>query len=154
MSTPTLAVTGHSNLARYPQAKATIHQALRGLVTTYPGALWLAGAQVGTDQIAVDLLLALDQNVALVLPCPAATMTLCFTADEYYTFAKHSRLVLGVEVVCQKLEADSSFRRNQWVLERSDLLVAFLDPDERHGRTQGMVHHALSRRVPVYWARL
>jgi hypothetical protein len=153
-SFPTLAITGHRALDRYPRAQAIIRQALRGLVGQYPGALWLAGGAVGADQVAVDELLKLDQHVQLVLPFQPAVMSLFWSASEYYTLVTQLRRVDSFEVVRQTYHVDGYRLRNCRMLGRADLLVAFLDPIVPFGGTITTVREAVSRGVPVYWIGL
>ena len=153
-SFPTLAISGHRALDRYPRAQTVIRQALHGLVAQYPGALWLAGGAVGADQVAVDELLRLDQHVQLVLPFPPAVMSLFWSASEYYTLVTQLRRVDSFEVVRQTYHVDGYRQRNRRMLTRADLLVAFLDPVVPFGGTVSTVREALHRQVPVHWVGL
>ena len=154
MTSSTLALIGHHSLDSYPRAQTVIRQALFNLVAQYPGALWLASGAVGAEQVAVDQLLELDQRVHLVLPFPPAVMSLFWSATDYYTLVKQLRRVESVEILRQAYHIDGHRQRNQRMLQRANLLVAFLDPVVPFGDTISTVREALHRQVPVYWVGL
>ena len=149
-----IAIAGHRNLLRYPNAQATIRQALGDLVTRYPGALWLAGGDVGTEHLAVDALLELRQRVRLILPFPPAVLTRFWSAVDYYTLVRQVQRVEAIEVVRQTYHGDAYRQREWWTLDRADLLVAFMDPAIPFGDTVSTVRQALRRHKPVYWVGL
>jgi hypothetical protein len=154
MTTTTLAIAGHRSLDVYPRAQTVIRQTLLNLGAPDPGARWRASGAVGVEQVAVDQLLELDQRVQLVLPFPPAVMSLFWSATDYYTLVKQLRRVESVEILRQAYHIDGHRLRNQRMLQRANLLVAFLDPVVPFGHTITTVREALHRQVPVYWVGL
>ena len=146
----TIAVTGPRALDRYVLPVLVIRKAIETVVALYPGALWLAGGAVGTDRVAVDMLLGLGQRVELVLPCPVDGMTLYWSEAEREALRQQIERVESVVVVNKTYSRAGYGQRNRRMVNRAQLLVAIWDSLPGSG-TSMTVFEAVSRGLPIWW---
>jgi uncharacterized phage-like protein YoqJ len=116
----------------------------------HPGATWLTGGAVGTDQIATRALLERGERVELVLPFPDAIQAARWTGRQHDTLRDHIARVAAVHVVHPRYTATGYRDRNQHMVDHADLLLACWNGRPGSG-TAMTVRMAQHRRIPVVW---
>lgn len=148
----TIAVTGHRALPG--GAARHIEAALHELADQHPGATWLTGGAVGTDQVATHVLLARGERVELVLPFPPAIQAARWTDRARVTFRDHLERAAAVHVLHRSYCANGYRDRNQRLVDRADLVFAAWNGRFGGSGTAMTVQMADARGVPVIWVAL
>jgi hypothetical protein len=128
---------------------ARIRQAVHNLVDLYPGATWIAGGAIGTDQIVADLVLRLGQRLELVLPFPPPVQSKLWSVRQRQTLLDQIAQSAAVEIISDRYNLDAYHQRNRRMVQRADLLVACWNGIP-FGGTAATVYEAYKQRVPVY----
>jgi predicted Rossmann fold nucleotide-binding protein DprA/Smf involved in DNA uptake len=148
-TTMTLSVTGHRSLP--PGAPMVIRSTVRQLVDRYPGATWVTGGAIGTDQIATDELLKLGQRIEVVLPFVPDIHTAKWTPTQRQELLEQlERVTKPIEIMRTEYDVAGYHERNRRLVERADLLVAVWNGRNDSG-TASTVKQAARQGVPVYW---
>jgi uncharacterized phage-like protein YoqJ len=147
----TIAVTGHRALP--VGAARHIEAALHQLAAEYPGATWLTGGALGSDQIAASVLLARGERVELVLPFPPAIQAARWSVRAKATFRNHLARVAAVHIVHPRYCSNGYRDRNRRLVDRADLMFAAWNGRPGSG-TAMTVRMAGARGVPVIWVEM
>lgn len=145
----TIATTGHRALPH--GADRHIRAGVREIAGQHPGAVWLSGGAVGADTIVVDELLEQDKRVELVLPFDPLIQSARWTWDQKWTQMGHLLTVAEVHVLADHYDPAAYNMRNQWMVDRADLLVAFWNGRMRGSGTANTVRMADRAGLPVIW---
>jgi uncharacterized phage-like protein YoqJ len=150
----TIACTGHRLGRLPPSAPAKIRAAVRCLVGRHPGATWLCGGAIGTDQIAADEVLLLGERLELVLPFPPAIQAARWRPADRWRLLRQVSHAASVEVLRDHYHPGGYRQRNRRLVERADLLMAVWD-GRRWGGTAATVLMAQSRGIELLclWVR-
>lgn len=148
----TISVTGHRTLPA--GAARHIEAALHELATEHPGATWLTGGAVGTDQIAAHVLLARDERVELVLPFPPEIHAARWSGPARATFRNHLARAAAVHVLHPRYCPNGYRDRNQWLVDRADLVFAAWNGRSGGSGTAMTVRMADRRGLPVIWVSM
>ena len=144
----TIAVTGHRPQSLPRGAVRAIRTAIHELADLHPGATWLTGGAVGTDQIAAAVLLERGEHVELVLPFPPAIQGARWRSREVATHHDHLARAASIHIVSAAYNPAAYRERNRRMVARADLLLACWDG--RFGTGTAMtVRMAEAKRVPV-----
>jgi len=144
----TIAITGHRPRALPHDADRHIRAGVREVVDQYPGVTWLVGGAIGADQIATDELLTLGERVVLVLPFAPLVQSARWSQHQKGTYLGHLLQVAEVQVLRRHYDPAGYRERNQWMVKRADLLLAFWNQKPGSG-TAATVRLAMARRLPV-----
>lgn len=145
----TVAITGHRPKRLPRQGADRIRASIWELVFRFPQATWLAGGAIGTDQIATDELLALGQRVELVLPFRPEVQAELWSESQRQVLFQQIANAAAVEVLREAYHPDGYRERNNRLVERADLVVAYWDGTP--SGTAATVYEAVRQKVPVHW---
>lgn len=144
----TIAVTGHRPHHLPPGAARYIAAELNDLANRHPGATWLTGGAVGTDQIAAQVLLDRGERLELVLPFPPAVLAARWSGRYQSILRDHIDRAAAVHILHPRYSQTGYRDRNQRLVDGADFLVAAWNGRPGSG-TAMTVRMAGDRRLPV-----
>ena len=144
----TIAVSGHRWQHLPREAGRYIRAAIRELADQYPGATWLTGGAVGTDQIATAALLERHERVELVLPFPPHIQGARWSSRDQAVHLEHLSRVASISIVSPFYDAGAYRERNRQMVARADLLLACWNGRPGTG-TAMTVRMAAAKQIPV-----
>lgn len=149
----TVAMTGHrpTSLDSDFTLKSPIWEFIRSEITATfekvkPGKI-ITGMALGVDQIAAEIAIAMEIPFIAAVPFPGQQQAWPKEAQEHYAML----LSFAEEVVEVDKGPYSPYvmhKRNQWMVDRADLVVAVWNGWK--GGTRSCVEYALKQQVPVY----
>lgn len=131
-----VAFTGHRHL-KY----GDVVKSLEKIAAEYPGATWITGGAYGLDSHAAKY--ALDSSIPLWLVLPFPAKILCarwISHDARELLFRSVRECTRLSVVSPEFSNVSYQRRNEFMVDAADVLVAFFDGSP--GGTANCVHYA------------
>ena len=144
----TIAVTGHRPQHLPPGAERYIRAAIHELADQYPGATWLTGGAIGTDQIATAVLLERHERVELVVPFPPALQSARWGSREQAVHLDHMSRAASISIVSLHYDAGAYRERNRLMVARADLLLACSNGQRGTG-TAMTIRMAEAKQIPV-----
>jgi uncharacterized phage-like protein YoqJ len=141
-----VAFTGHRHL-KY----GDVVKSLEKIRSDFPGAMWITGGAYGLDSHAARF--ALDNSIPLWLVLPFPAKILCAkwpSGDARDLLFRSVKECAKLSVVSPVFSMDAYQRRNEFMVDASDVLAAFFDGSR--GGTANCVRYARSvgRRTVVF----
>lgn len=144
-----ISVTGHRNFDRELFAETLMQQILR-LANGEQAVLW-CGMAVGFDLAAAEATLELRRrglNIRLHCVVPYVGQALFFSSEDLGRYEAVLRAADRVVTLAQEYSRDIFYRRNDYLVEMADVVLAYYD-GERGSGTAYTVRRAHKERVAV-----
>ena len=146
MSISTVCFTGHrpSDLGTSPAiAKSALRKAIYGAIQQ-GATTFITGGAIGVDTYAAQLVInakTVYPNIKLYIAVPFRGFTKYWTDAQRDEYADTIRKCDGFKVICDKPSKHAYHVRNQFMVDRADLVIAYWS-GKRSGGTYATVQYA------------
>lgn len=145
----TVCFTGHRGVDE-ANARAALAKHIRYAITNCGSTNFIVGGAVGIDTIAAEVVLSLREefpHIRLFVAVPFRGFTAKWNATQKARFASICRSCDGIHVVADSYSRAAYQRRNEYMVDRADLVIAYYNGSA--GGTRNCVSYAQSHHVPI-----
>ncbi len=129
----TIGVTGHRAL-KHPEEQIKLK--IKEMLLSFGPECVISGMAIGFDTLVAEV--CIENNIELIAAVPHINQATRWNRDgqsRYITLLEKAKEIV---VVCEgEYQTWMNFKRNEWIVDNSEMLISYIDPNEITG---GSVH--------------
>lgn len=120
-------------------------------ITEYGVTCFISGMALGVDLDFAETVLKLRNAYSLKLECalPCKNQALNWEKNEIARYNRILKKADSVTLVSERYSSDCMLKRNRYMVDKSDLVIAVLNADEKSGGTRYTAEYAKKKNIPI-----